>query len=78
MTMKRCTISITRRSNASIAGVMQAQQQRDIGEGDARYANGNDAPHPDLDIGRGLGADAKQAERPGQRPDNADQPADSA
>ena len=58
-----------------IAGAMQAQQQRDIGKGDAGYADGDDAPRPDLDIGRGLGANAKQAERPRQRPHHADQPA---
>ena len=73
--MKRCTTSITSRSTASIAGAMQAQQQRHIGKGDAGDADGDDAPRPDLDIGRGLGANAEQAERPGQRPHDTDQPA---
>ena len=75
MTTKRCTISITRRSNASVAGAMQAQQQRHIGKGDAGHADGDDAPRPDFDIGRGLGTNAKQAERPRQRPHRTDQPA---
>ena len=58
-----------------VAGAMQAQQQRHIGKGDAGDADGDDAPRPYLDIGRGLGANPKQAERPGQRPHDADQPA---
>ena len=56
-----------------IAAAMQAEQQRDIGKGDAGDADRDDAPDPDLDIGRGLGADAEQAERPGQRAHRADQ-----
>ena len=56
-----------------VAGAVQAQQQRDIGEGDACDGDGQDAPRPYLDIGGGLGANPKQAERPGQRPHHADQ-----
>ena len=58
-----------------VAGVMQAQQQRHIGKGDARHADGDDAPRPDLDIGSGLWANAKKPERPRQRPYHTDQPA---
>ena len=58
-----------------IAGAMQAEQQRHIGEGDAGDADADDAARPDLDIGRGFGPHRKQAERPGQRADDADEPA---
>ena len=58
-----------------IAGAMQAEQQRHVRKGNARHGDGDDAPRPDLDIGRGLGADTEQTERSRQRPHHADQPA---
>ncbi len=58
-----------------IAGAMQAEQQRHVRKGDARHGDGDDAPRPDLDIHRGLGADTEQTERPRQSPHDADQPA---
>ncbi len=54
---------------------MQAQQQRHIRKGDARYADRDDAACPDLDIGRSLGADAKQTERSRKCPHDTDQSA---
>ena len=56
-----------------IAAAAQPEQQRHVRKGDAGHADGDDAPDPDLDIGCGLGANPKQAVRPGQRPRGADQ-----
>ncbi len=56
-----------------VAGAVQAEQQRHIGEGYPSDGDGNDAARPYLDIGSGLRANPKQAERPGQRPHDADQ-----
>ena len=71
-TTKRCTTSIT--SAAPLRSRRGAgQQQRDIGESYPSDGDGDDAPRPYLDIGGGFGANAKQAERPGQRPHDADQ-----
>ncbi|WP_453969395.1 hypothetical protein [Bradyrhizobium japonicum] len=58
-----------------IAGTMQAEQQRHIGERDAGDADGHDAPRPDLDIGRGFCPNRNDAKRPRQRADDADEPA---
>ncbi len=58
-----------------VAGAMQAEQQRHVRKSDARHGDGDDAPRPDLDIDRGLGADTEQTERPRQGPHHADQPA---
>ena len=58
-----------------IAGPMQAEQQRHIGEGDAGDADGDDAPRPDLNVSRGLGANGKQAEGPPQSANETDQAA---
>ncbi|MGY4545425.1 hypothetical protein ACVMDO_000854 [Bradyrhizobium sp. USDA 4513] len=46
-----------------------------MAKADAGDADGDDAPGPDLDIGRSLGTDAEQAERPCQRAHRADQDA---
>ncbi|MGY4467971.1 hypothetical protein ACVWWK_003680 [Bradyrhizobium sp. LB9.1b] len=56
-----------------IAGAMQAEQQRHVGEGDAGDADTDDTTRPDLDIGRGFGPDRKQAERSRQRTDRTDE-----
>ncbi|MEY9504444.1 hypothetical protein ABIE87_004002 [Bradyrhizobium diazoefficiens] len=58
-----------------VAGAMQTEQQRHIGKGDAGDADADDAARPDLDIGRGLSPNRKQAGRPRQRTDHADEPA---
>ncbi len=57
-----------------VAGMVQAEQQRHVRKGDAGDADADNAPRPNLDIGRGLRPNAKQAERPRQRPRHADQP----
>ena len=61
--------------HGQITAAVQAEQKRHVGKGDARHADSENAPRPNLDIGRGFSAHAEQTEWSGQRAHHADQPA---